>query len=84
MVFSFGTAEVWEYDPMDRTSGAPDAIWCAGDVIARVEDRGGPTRERGRLIAAAPSMRDALRYYAAIKGPVGEPARDALAKLEAS
>jgi hypothetical protein len=71
--------EQWEYDPLDRASGAPEAIWCAGEVIARVEDRGGPTRQRGRLIAAAPEMLKALRYYAAIKGPVGEPARAAIA-----
>lgn len=31
------------------------------------------------LIRSAPEMLEALRYYAAIKGPVGEPARSAIA-----
>lgn len=35
-----------------------------------------------RLIAAAPDMKEALEYYAAIKGPMGEPARAALAKAK--
>lgn len=37
-----------------------------------------------RLIAAAPRMVETLRYYAAIKGPVGEPAREALREMEKS
>ena len=35
-----------------------------------------------RLIAAEPEMLKALRYYAAIKGPLGEPARAALSVLD--
>jgi hypothetical protein len=53
----------WEYDPTDRTSGAPEAIWESGQVIARVEDVGGPTRANGRLIAAAPELLEACKAY---------------------
>lgn len=45
----------------------------AGNVIYPAE-----AKANAMLIAEAPAMRDALRYYAAIKGPVGEPARVAL------
>jgi hypothetical protein len=50
---------MWEYDPTDRTSGAPEAIWEHGQVIARVTDVGGPTRPNGRLMSAAPELLDA-------------------------
>lgn len=45
---------------------------------------GGPevTVANARLLAASPAFLEALRYYAAIKGPIGEPARQAIAKME--
>ena len=49
------------------------------------EESGGLQRKLAdaRLIASAPDMLEALRYYAAIKGPMGEPARQAIAKIAA-